>query len=123
MKIIRRIAWIALLLAVFGLGALPPAIDVPTASAAAPPECPESWRAVRLNCKGGADGLVSGVYGGTSFFLTCNGESSTAVCASGTSWRYIMEGTTSDGLAVRCGLSGTSDGVNDFCGPLHLILN
>ena len=123
MKIMNRLAWAALFLAIVGIGAVPPALDVPSAEAAAPPECPASWRAVRLNCKGGSDGLIAGEYGGTSFFLTCGGETSTQICTEGESWRYIMEGTTPDGAAVRCAQSGTSGQVNEFCGPRHLILN
>ena len=123
MKIMKRIAWAALFVAIVGIGAVPPAIDVQPVAAASAPECPASWRAVRWNCKGGADGLVSGEYGGTSFFLTCGGESSTRICTDGESWRYIMEGTTPDGAAVRCGQAGSSGQVNEFCGPLHLIIN
>ena len=123
MKIMQRVAWVVLGLAIVGLGAVPPALDVPPVAAASPPECPASWRAVRLNCRGDADGLVTGEYGGTSFFLTCGGETSTQICTEGESWRYIMEGTTADGAAVRCAQFGNSGGVNEFCGPLHLILN
>jgi hypothetical protein len=91
-------------------------------AASAPPDCPESWRAVRLNCRKDAEGLVTGIYGGTDFFLTC-GDDSIQICSGSSDFRYIMEGGTPGGPAVRCALSGTSDVVNEFCGPLHLIIN
>ena len=102
MRNMQRVARVVLGLAIVGAGALPPAIDVPEVAAASAPDCPASWRAVRLNCRGDAEGLVTGEYGGTSFFLTCDGETSTQICTEGESWRYIMEGNTPDGPAVRC---------------------
>lgn len=95
--------------------------SLPAESVSAPPECPESWRAIRLKCKPGAEGIAVGNYGGSDFFLTCDEEVRT--CTSGNTWRYLMEGASPDGPIVRCALSGESDQVNEFCGPLHLIIN
>jgi hypothetical protein len=91
-------------------------------AASAPPECDLSWRAVRLKCKPGAEGLVTGIYGGTDFFLVC-GDPTEKICVSGNSFRYLMEGGVSGGPQVRCALSGDDVQVNEFCGPLHLIIN
>lgn len=92
----------------------------PTASA--PPECDLSWRAVRLKCKPNAEGLVTGNYGGTDFFLVC-GDATERICSSDNSFRYIMEGGVPGGPQVRCADSGDDVQVNAFCGPLHLIIN
>jgi hypothetical protein len=90
--------------------------------ASAPPECDASWRAVRLKCKPGAEGLVTGIYGGTDFFLIC-GDGTERICVSDNSFRYLMEGGVPGGPQVRCALSGDDVQVNEFCGPLHLIIN
>ena len=92
-------------------------------SASTPPECPQSWRAVRLKCKPGAEGVAVGEYGGSGFFLSCNGETSIRICANGNEYGYLMEGREPDGPFVRCGLNGSADVVNERCGPLHLIIN
>ena len=73
--------------------------------------------------KPGAEGIAVGVYGGTGFFLSCGGETSTRICANSSEYGYLMEGVEPDGPIVRCGLNGTADQVNEFCGPLHLIIN
>jgi len=87
------------------------------------PDCDGSWRAARLQCAANATGLATGYYGGTDFFLTCSGASSVRFCTSGNDFRYLMEGQTPKGAAVRCALSGSAGQVNEKCGPLHLIVN
>lgn len=106
------------------LSTMPVAGDAPPAEvAAAPPDCEESWRAARLICAKDAEGIAVGNYGGTEFFLSCNGETRTTFCTVGSDFRYIMEGFAPGGPVVRCALSGTAHPVNEKCGPLHLIIN
>ena len=114
-------------------GASAPAVDLspaevvpetPMTATAAPPDCSGSWRAVRLHCRGGSQGVATGVYGGTDFFLVCNGDRvTTSICTTGNDYRYIMEGQTPGGPIARCAGSGSSVQVNEFCGGLHLTIN
>lgn len=98
--------------------------DAALTPASSPPECPASWRNVSLQCRGDSSGLITGQYGGTDFFLACNGDkASTSICAGGNGYRYIMEGQIPGGIAVRCADSGASGQVNEFCGPLHMKIN
>jgi hypothetical protein len=116
------VALFGILAPVGATNALPETDPVSTPSAA-PPDCSGSWRAARLHCSKNATGLVTGNYGGTDFFLTCDSSSSARFCTAGNDFRYIMEGATPGGPFVRCALSGSSGQVNEKCGPLHLSIN
>ena len=79
----KRAIWIVMLVCVGLAGSSAPAVDLspaevvsdtPMESISAPPDCPGSWRAVRLHCRGGSQGVATGFYGGTDFFLVCNGD-------------------------------------------------
>ena len=77
--------------------ALPPD-DVEISEAATPPpDCPVSWRQVSLKCQPKAEGVATGNYGGTDFFLVC-GDDDVRICTDTSAWRYIMEGVSRAGI-------------------------
>ena len=129
----KRAIWIVMLVCVGLAGSSAPAVDLspaevvsdtPMESISAPPDCPGSWRAVRLHCRGGSQGVATGFYGGTDFFLVCNGDRvTTLICTTGNDYRYIMEGQTPGGPIARCANSGSAVQVNESCGRLHLTIN
>jgi hypothetical protein len=132
-EIMRRETWIVMMACVALAGSSVLAVDLLPAkdetdtsmqAIAAPPDCGGSWRAVRLHCRGGSQGAATGSYGGSDFFLICNGDRvTTNICTSGDDYRYIMEGQFQGGSVVRCANSGSAVQVNESCGRLHLTIN
>jgi hypothetical protein len=129
----KRAVWIVMMMSVAIAGPIAAAVDLSPAEVVSntsmkaigpPPTCETSWRAVRLHCRRGSQGSATGQYGGTDFFLACNGNRvTTSICTSGSDYQYIMEGQPPSGPVVRCANSGSAVQVNASCGDLHLTIN